>query len=537
MNDKVAKLLRMWADLKGRRVNWETHWRQVSQYVIPNKVNVFDFMTKAKGDEKHQRLYDGTPEHFNELLASALHSMLTNPTQQWFDLSSGDEDLDKNPEVKAWMQKLVRKMHQLLNNSNFNTEIHELFLDLGSFGTGVLRVVEDKDFIFRFNSRPIAEHHIKENSLGEVDTVFTPVKMTVRQISQKFGSAWLADEKISSQNLLKTPEKEFTVIHAVFPREDAKELSAEGKTKAFASFHFIDNPAIILKESGFNELPYIVSRWLKVSGEVYGRSPSMKALPDIRMLNATMRDTIRSAQKVTDPPLMVPDDGMLNPTDTRPGGINYYRAGTPDRIFPLETRGQPRIGFDVINDIRSRISKHYFIDQLQLRESDRMTATEVLQRTDEQLRLLGPILGRQHFELLQPLVARMLSIMVKKKEMPLDMPDELKNISPQVKFVSQIAKAQQVAEGQNINRVIEQVGFLIQSDPSNMDILDSEEIIRFSANIHGLPEELVRRPEEIQELRQQRAQEQQALLQSQLAAEEAKTNETNAKAQQTAQAT
>ena len=73
---------------------------------------------------------------------------------------------------------------------------------------------------------------------------------------------------------------------------------------------------------------------------------------------------------------------------------------------------------EIMQDVRERIKQHFFVDQFQLREGPQMTATEVNTRVDMQLRLLGPLLGRLHFEFLQPMVGRMLQIMSRKGLLP-----------------------------------------------------------------------------------------------------------------------
>lgn len=139
---------------KGKRANWEQHWFEIAELVIPRRDQIFETRNKVKGDKKNRKQYDASAPHFLELLASALHSMLTNPSVQFFELTTGDPEIDKNPEVRKWLQDLVRRIHQILNNSNFQTEIHEVYMDLGSLGTGVLRIEEDKDLVIRFKSSP-----------------------------------------------------------------------------------------------------------------------------------------------------------------------------------------------------------------------------------------------------------------------------------------------------------------------------------------------------------------------------------------------
>ena len=101
------------------------------------------------------------------------------------------------------------------------------------------------------------------------------------------------------------------------------------KNMDFISCHVHEESGALLRESGFREFPYVVPRYLKSSSnEIYGRSPAMNALPDVKMLNTMSKTTIKAAQKQIDPPLMVPDDGFVLPVRTVPGGLNFYRYGT-----------------------------------------------------------------------------------------------------------------------------------------------------------------------------------------------------------------
>lgn len=499
------------------RANWEEHWEDCANYGMPHKNDVYDwqYSKQSAGEKKNLRLYDSSAQHYNELLASALHSMLTNPATQWFDLTTGTPSLDRNTKIRGYLQKVVRKAHRILNNTNFQTEVHEVYLDLGCFGTAPMRIEEDEETLLKFHSDPIYKLAIDENYKGEVDTVFTLYKMKVRNAFKKYGKESFGDK---AAELARDQDQEIEIIHAVLPREDVSSRKSKkfAKNKPYASVHIYRKQKMVIKESGFDAFPYVVPRWIKTTDEVYGRSPMMKSLPEIKMANQMMKTTIRAAQKAVDPPLMVPDDGYMGRVKTTPGGLNPYRAGTQDRIFPLEMGANPGIGLEMLEDTRTRIRQAFFIDQLQLREGPQMTATEVNARVDDQLRLLGPILGRLHFELLQPLIARILDIMIAKNLMPEDMPEELTDLTPQITYSSQIARAQKMSEGQNLDMYMGTLASLAQIDPTVYDIVDPEEYARMSADYKSIPEAIFRSMKEIKQLREQRAEaEQNAALQEQ----------------------
>lgn len=485
------------SSLKSQRFNWDQHWEEIAHYIIPRKDNIYT--NSNPGGKKNNTIYDSTAIHANELLASALHGMLTNPASIWFGLTTGDDDLDKEDEVREWLDDSVNRMIRVLNNSNFQTEIHETYLDLGSLGTNVIRTEEDDELTVRFHSRPIYEHYIDENSKSEIDTVYREYEYTLRQIEQEFGEEVFDDQL--KRDLEKNPLKKEKIIHAVEPSQDRNEKSSH----KYSSYHVLKSRKILLKEKGFFEFPFAVPRWTKISSEKYGRSPGMKCLPDIKMINKMRQVSIRAAQKIVDPPLLAADDGVLLPVKTAPGSMNYKRAGMKDAIEPILTGGRVDIGEALIEQVKMQIRQSYFIDQLQLVENDRMTATEVVQRRDEQLRLLSPILGRLHFELLAPIINRVFGIMFRRNKFK-EAPELLNGVNLDIKFVSQIAKAQRATEAENFSRALSVVAPIIEIQPEITDLINGDEVVKFASSIFSLPAKLLRGNEEVQAIREGRAQ-------------------------------
>jgi len=499
---KAKAIVRKHEKLKSMRTNWDTYWEQLAQYCLPRKDNVYGHPTV--GEDKHNKLYDSTSIHSNELLASALHSMLTNPSSVWFGLSTGDKEADANKEVRQWLQDAVVKMIKQLNNTNFQEEIHETYQDLGGIGTNTLFMDEDKDDVIRFYSRPIYESYVQENAKGQIDTVYREYEYDLRQIVMAFGEDILEDPEFK-RLYEEDPTVKHCIIHAVEPIP---------KTERYASYHALKDKPILLKESSFNEKPFAVPRWTKISGEIYGRCPAMKALPDIKMLNQMMRTAIRAAQKAADPPLMVPDNGFLLPLRTVPGGTNIYRAGTKDRIEPLVHNARVDINADMIEQIRIRVRQAFFIDQLQLQDGPQMTATEVMQRTEEKLRMMGPILGRLNNELLKPIIDRVFGIMLR-KQMFGPLPEAIKSGDLEVTYVSQISKAQRASEADTFTRVVQSIAPIIEAQPQIFDNIDGDQVLRHHAKIFGLPEEMLRTEDDVQEARGAQAQQQVDMMQAQ----------------------
>jgi len=176
----------------------------------------------------------------------------------------------------------------------------------------------------------------------------------------------------------------------------------------------------------------------------------------------------------------------------------------------LQTGSRIDFGIQFIEQINRRIREAFFIDQLQLNVGPQMTATEVSQRTEEKLRLLGPVLGRQHYELLKPLVNRIFNIMMR-KNMFSEIPEVLQERNIQVQYSSKIAKAQRSADADVLVKVMNVIGPMIQLQPEIIDNVNGDLLLRYVAKAYGLPEQVLRPFDDVVQDRVERQQQQQEM--------------------------
>ena len=379
----TTSLISRFDRLSGRRQNWEIHWQEVADYMLPRKSDITK--RRSRGDKRMEKIFDSSPLQALELLASSLHGMLTNPSTAWFTLRYKKMEDMNDDEAKLWLEEATEVMYKAFNRSNFQQEIFELYHDLITFGTAAMFIEEDNDDLLKFSTRHIDEVYIAENDKGKIDTIFRRFHMTARALVQKFGDNVSQDVKLMAT---KNPYEEIDIIHAVYPRNDFNPKKQDKKNMPFESIYFEYKGGNELSVSGFKEFPFVVPRYLKASNEIYGRSPAMTALPDVKMLNEMSKTTIKAAQKQVDPPLLVPDDGFLLPVRTVPGGLNFYRSGTRDRIEPLNIGANNPLGLNMEQQRRDSIRAVFYVNQLMMQQGPQMTATEVIQRNEEKMRLL-----------------------------------------------------------------------------------------------------------------------------------------------------
>ena len=492
--------------LESDRQTWEDHWQDILDYVMPRKADVT--FVRSKGEKRTEILFDSTAITANNLLAASLQGTLTSPSLPWFHLKLRDEEANQNHDVQLWLEDSARRMYDMFNESNFNTEVHELYLDLTSIGTGAIFVEEgnngfEKDGI-HFNCLHIAEYFIQENVNGKVDTLYRKYKLTARQAIEEFGEDNVGEKIIEAAK--NKPDKQFNFIHAVEPTKDYERSTGKSNTKLpFHSCHVCVEDKMVVRSGGYNEFPYLVPRWSKATGEIFGRSPSYNALPDIKTLNKAVEIGLKAWAKAIDPPLLVQDDGVIGRVRMTPAGITVVRSDTA--VKPLQIGSNWQITDLKENQLRTAIRQAYYSDQLQLQEGPQMTATEVQVRYELMQRLLGPTLGRFQSEFLNPLIERIFGIMYRAGAL-LKEPDALKGQQMDIEYVGPLARSQRMEESVAIERVYGLAMNVVQVDPTIMDNINHDEAIRLRAKLLGVPKTVLRSKDEVEELRAERAEQQ-----------------------------
>ena len=496
--EQVVHLVKRKGKLKAQRGTWESNWQELTNLVLPNEA---DFNTeRSRGGKRTTHVYDSTGIHANEMLAAGLHGMLTNPASNWFSLRIKDDqnNLADSSEAKQWLEDTTNVILSEIAAPSvaFSSHIHEYYLSLCSIGTACIFIGDpvNREGV-SFRAIHIEEIFIAENADGIIDTVFRTFEMTVRQIVQKWGEKSLSP-RIAKMYEKKDYDKQVQLLHCVYPREDMDKGKKAATMLPVASVYIDEKDKHVLAEGGFDEMPYMVSRWSKAVGEVFGRSPAMTALPDIKMLQEIMKTTIKAAQKVVDPPLLVPDDGVLGPVRTIPGGLNYYRASSGARIEPLQTGANIGLSYEMMNDLRERIRTMFFLDQLQFQGAPRMTATEVVERTERTLRLLGPTLGRLQSEFLGPMIERIYGVLSRSGRLP-EPPESIAEQELKIEYVSPLARAQRQSETQGIMRTLEFIGPIAGMDPQAAQVVKGADTVRHIAELNGVPPMLLKSDEEL----------------------------------------
>ena len=472
-----------------RQTNWDSHFQDIARFIHPGRAN-FN-VRRQPGEKRNTQLYDDIGVFANSLLASALHGMLTNPATKWFSLQADEQ-------ARPYFELIENVLYKALAASNYSEAMNEMYLDLGAFGTAGMFV--DYDFAddnLVFMARPLSEIYVAESNRGTIDTVSREFTFTAQQAYQEWGEALHAEiRKCLSDG---KHDREFTFVHLVCPNLD--------KGRPFKSVYIDKQHKEIVEEGGYNEFPYMVPRWAKRTGERYGAGPGLNALTSMKMLNEMCKTTIRSAQKEVDPSVWLPNDGYIRDYQSGPGRVNYYDAtggrSFRDYVGSLKGNGNIGLGLEMEDRRREAVMRHFYVDQFNLPERADMTATEVMQRTQEKLRLMGPMLGRVQAELLNPLIKRCIGLLMRAGRIPRP-PEEAGEF--EIRIESQVARAQRAEEATSVLAAIGDLAPLLQAQPEALGIFKIEETARGVAELRGDPSKWVASEEEFAAIMEQAAQ-------------------------------
>lgn len=530
--DPVAEeLIRRNDSLKSKRSTWDTLWQSIADYVQPRKSQITT--KKTEGVEGYtDEIYDTTATEANDTLGAGQLAYLTPANDVWMKFEAPEAMKEAIGFAgKAWYAKCTEIIHKERARSNFYTEVHEFYLDRGGFGTALLHCEEGKQTTFNYANKEVGSFSIAENEEGLVDTIFCEMTLTARQAKQKFGEENLGEKVLKAIRSDKPEDldREFTFIWAVFPREDLKEGEKQtamtrdpnrmdGQNKAVASIYVCLEDRKVVRNAGYDEMPTMVSRFLKWGKQPYGYSPSIRALPTIKQVNFIEKMMDVLGETAAFPRVLIPE-GLDGEVDLRSGGVTIFDPNQPNAM-PKEwaTQGRYDIGKDRVEVKRKMIERAYHNDLFRMfADLDKtITAYEAMQRAAEKLVQFSPTFARMQTEVFNPLGRREFSIAFRAGILPepppevyVPTPAGYALAMPEVVCVSRIALAIKALQNRAFLEFVQLIGPLLQIDPSVMDNFDLDKCVRGIAENVALPPEWQRSEEDVAALRQQRAEAQQ----------------------------
>lgn len=448
--------------LRNERSPHFTEWQDISRMLLPY-AGRFMLTDRNRGGNQYNKLIDRAATRNHRTLSAGLLAGMTSPARPWFRLSLADEDLMKFQPVRIWLNQVTVIMRRIFERSNTYRGLHSMYDELGAFGTAASFLLEDYQDVIRHYPLTAGEYLLATNERNEVDTVYREFTRSVVQLVKMFGVQNVSPtvRDLYDRGALET---QVPIVHLVEPRVDRDLRKRDNRNMPFASVYYEsgDDSGRFLRESGYQHFPALASRWNVLGGDVYGNGPGNEALGLIKQLQHEQKRKALGIDYMTLPPINAPV-GMKNQINLLPGGISYNATPGQDGAKPV---------FDVrldlqhllldIKDIREQLRETFFADLFLMLANERrsnVTAREVIELHEEKLIMLGPVLERQHNELLKPKIDITFERALRANILP-PPPPELNNVELDVEFVSMLAQALRAAGIGNVEHFTSTIGQL-----------------------------------------------------------------------------
>ena len=522
------RILTRWGTLKKEREPYMTQWLEISEHITPSRGRFLIGKNRNESRSRWNRIVDSSAVRAANILAAGLMSGMTDPSSQWFALTTGTPNLDEAQAVKVWLDQVQRIMEMAFTRTNTYQALHQGWRDVGTYGVMAMVIAEDDREVFHCYPLSVGEYAIGVDDRGVPDTLYRRFIMTAAQLVARFGRSKLSADVLRNFDAGQV-DHEYKLIHAIEPRFDRQYGKRDSRNMPWRSVIIqIDSDGTkdgILEESGFNEFPCVVGRWGASASDVYSEeSPGMVALGDVRQLQHEQKQKGNSIDYIVNPPLIMPTAARDNEDDFEPGGRIYLDA--PAQKDAVQSAWQVEMDINALRqdiaEVQQRINQAFSVDMFLMlsgQQMGKMTATEVAERHEEKLMMLGPVLSRLNNEVLKPLIERTFSILYRAGQLP-PAPPELAGVKLSIEYTSMLARSQRAIRANSLDQFLQRIGQVAQFDPNVLAKIDSFRIVDEYADYLSVapsvvvPTEQAQQKIEAQQQAQQQAQQAEQMQQA-----------------------
>ncbi len=516
----VAECLQEFAQLQVYRHTFAAQWEEVAELILPTSRNTFEYGNyNWPGGKKTQQQIDATGMMALSKFSSICNSLLTPKNMIWHGLKADDDYVMKDRPTRLWFEQATKILFNLryAQYSGFAGQISDCYTQLGAFGTKGMFIDEfdtaqhPYQLGIRYKSIPLGELFIRKNHQGIVDGFCRWFRLTARQCYQKWGPERFPETLRGA--LEKGSETPFDFLHRVCPRTDYDPQRIDEKGKPWASYYLSLSGRSLLSEGGYRKFPAAISTYATAPGEDYGRSPAMMVLPSLKTLNAEKRTFLKQGHRAVDPVLLGADDGIID-FSMRPGALNKGAMSADGRpLVGVLPSGNVQISKEMMAEEKALIEDAFLVNLFQLalnlKDLPQMTATQVIEITNQKGILLAPTVGNQEDDLGHMIERELDVAMAIGAFRNYPMPPRLREAkgSYKVVYTSPLSKAARAQNAAGFMRSVEFSKELINitQDPSHLDWADLDVAMPEIADINGSPPSWTSSDEKIAEKRKARA--------------------------------
>lgn len=509
----AQKHIRVYDQLKAARASLESYWQEKAYYCLPRKAYINKIYNL--GDRTPVDIYDETAILANAYFAAGMQAYMSGPQTRWHTIGLRNRALLNKRHILKYLRDTEDVLYGMINGSNFYQEDVEGYLSLGAIGTDILYLEDDTKEDIRFDSLSIENVVICNDSTGRVSSAYIEYEFDAEQSFGKFGNA--AGLKVKECYIKGDYSTKFKYLFCVTPREVYDQSKKDSRNMPYAALWIDKESKKVVREGGFKEFPFMVSRFAKMKNSPYGYAVADNVLPAIKMSNQMEETVILGAQNAVSPALEIPDEAFMRPYNFNPRGRNIKNAGFPnEHITPINTGENVPLGVDYMERKQRKIEQAFYNDLfLAVEQVGKMTATEVNIRNNQRMQLLGSAIGNIMREKLSPAIERVYAIAARLKKLP-PLPPELVGEEYVIEYISPLARAQKALELNNLTQAIEIIASFGGVSPEVLDKIDFDKTVDYVADITNITPKIIRDDDEVEDIRAGRAE--QAAIAQQMAA-------------------
>lgn len=522
----VARLRGALQSLKTERSGWERYWLDVKRYFSPGRgrqiTGINSGEANAGWSDEHFRL-NGEASRALDILASGIQSGLTSKSRQWFQLENPDPVIGSDHDVRVWYGEVQEVLENIFRASNIYSAFLDCYYEMAAFGQACISIQSHPSKVISARCHTCGTYYLSSNSLQEIDTVFYTEWMTAEQMIERYGRDACGDAvvRLAERNI---KDEKIEVVCCVTRRPEAYGIPVRSPRLPVGSCHFVGGASRvgavssaggILKIGGFRSFPFFTPRWSTIDNDVYGWAPTRDIMGDVKMLQRMESDKLKGLGKIVSPPMRMPPSLERRGLNMERAAVNIVSEMSADAVAPLYTVGmeiqQLQQAIEMTKQsIKDGLYNGLFLALL-MQDNPQMTATEVNARQSEKLLMLGPVLERIHYELLDPLIVRVYQMAEEAGMIP-PPPERLRGSETQIEYVSILSQAQKAVGVARIEQSLQFLGGLVQMAPEVRHLVDFYKLYKKYNRQIGVREDVFRSEEEYNKIV---AQEQEAATQQQ----------------------
>lgn len=533
--DRLTRAEARRQSLENQFNTWREFFLNIAKYTLPMQTQYLRGGERDynKGAHWNTKIINDRATQSALVYMAGMQSGVTSPSRPWFKLGVRDlESVGMSERGRSWLYRLEQLLYSVFSGSNLYATTPQAYLEHAVFGTAGLGMDPDRDQVLRAVQYPIGSYFLGNGPDRKVNTVYRRFGMSAAQLAKRFGADKIPSQAKSAVTQGTGDSSWYDVVHYIEPNADFEPDSLHPSRMKFRSAWYLKGHTELgfLSESGMSEMRALFPRWFIYGEDAYGSlCPGQVVHGRNQALQLKEKRKISAYDRAIKPPLQAPASMRHAGISLLPGALNYLDfAGGGQKIEPIG-RFESFLA-DLHNDIdrdEDRIGRAFFEDlflMLQFADKNQLTATEVVERHDEKLIMLGPALERVIDDLLDPMIGVAINILAEDfrfADFFADMPPELAGRDLRVEYVSILAQAQQAVGLKAIERYWSFAGALEQIKPGAVMKGDADATLDEFATRLGIPPHLNRPTEVVNEEREQAAREEARAREAEVAATEA----------------